>query len=141
MSLLAILIQKRLNIQSCNIDFTTMPISENVKIQRNNRTVGDKPVKIQCGVTMLNAPVATLEATAQIVFPESFTSGTIPTVVCNFGGYGSPGEAWTDTPNSSWGGCVFSAVGVTNSGFAARCRRFDGATLLGTYYVNWIAIG
>lgn len=118
-----------------------MPISGNLKIQRNNRTVGDKSVKIQCGVTMLNAPVATLEATAQIVFPESFTSGTIPTVVCNFGGYGGPGDPWTDTPNSSWGGCSFSAVGVTNSGFTARCRRFDGATLLGTYYVNWIAIG
>lgn len=128
-------------IKADNIDFTTMPIAGNPKIQRNNRTVGDKPVKIQCGVAMLNAPVATLEATAQIVFPESFTSGTIPTVVCSFGGYGSPDEAWTDTPNSSWGGCAFSAVGVTNSGFTARCRRFDGATLLGTYYVNWIAIG
>lgn len=124
-----------------NIDFTTMPISENTKIQRNNRTVGDKPVKIQCGVAMLNAPVAILETTTQITFPESFPSGTIPTVVCSFGGYGSPGEAWTDTPNSSWGGCAFSAVGVTNLGFTARCRRFDGATLLGTYYVNWIAIG
>lgn len=128
-------------IKADNIDFTTMPISGNPKIQRNNRTVGDKPVKIQCGVAMLNAPVATLEATAQITFPESFTSGTIPTVVCSFGGYGGQGEAWTDTPNSSWGGCAFSAVGVTNSGFTARCRRFDGATLLGTYYVNWIAIG
>ena len=124
-----------------NIDFTTMPISENTKIQRNNRTVGDKPVKIQCGVAMLNNPVATLEATAQITFPESFPSGTIPTVVCSFGGYGQPGDGWTDTPNSSWGGCTFSAVGVTNSGFTARCRRFDGTMLLGTYYVNWIAIG
>lgn len=124
-----------------NIDFTTMPIAGNFKIQRNNRTVGDKPAKIQCGVAMINVPTQAVESAATITFPKQFTAGTIPTVVCSFGGYGSPGEAWTDTPSSSWGGCVFSAVGVTNSGFTARCRRFDGDMLLGTYYVNWIAIG
>ncbi len=74
-----------------------------------------------------------------VVFPKQFK--TIPTVVCSFGGYGQPGDGWTDTPNSSWGGCVFSAVGVTNTSFTARCRRFDSVQLLGTYYVNWIAIG
>lgn len=88
---------------------------------------------------MLNVPSNALEATIQITFPKQFK--TLPTVVCSFGGYGSPGEAWTDTPNSSWGGCSFSAVAVTNTSFTARCRRFDGAQLLGTYYVNWIAIG
>ena len=123
------------------IDFTAMPIAETTKIQRNNRTVGDKPVKIQCGVAMINAPTNTVEAAATITFPKQFTAGTIPTVVCSFGGYGQPGDGWTDTPNSSWGGCAFSAVGVTNTSFTARCRRFDGAPLLGTYYVNWIAIG
>lgn len=88
---------------------------------------------------MLNVPSNTLEATIQIAFPKQFK--TIPTVVCSFGGYGLPGDAWTDKPNASWGGCAFSAVGVTNTSFTARCRRFDGAQLLGTYYVNWIAIG
>lgn len=90
---------------------------------------------------MLNVPAQTIESAVQITFPKSFTSGTIPTVVCSFGGYTGPGDGWTDTPNSSWGGCAFSAVGVTNTSFTARCRRFDGATLLGVYYVNWIAIG
>lgn len=90
---------------------------------------------------MLNVPAQAIESTIQITFPKSFTSGTIPTVVCSFGGYTGPGDGWTDTPNPSWGGCAFSAVGVTNTSFTARCRRFDGATLLGVYYVNWIAIG
>lgn len=88
---------------------------------------------------MLSVPSNTLEATIQINFPKQFK--TLPTVVCSFGGYGQPGDGWTDTPNSSWGGCAFSAVGVTSSGFTARCRRFDGVLLLGTYYVNWIAVG
>lgn len=115
-----------------------MPIAEKVKVKRNNTTT-DKPVNIQCGVAMINAPTATLEVAAQITFPKQFK--TLPTVVCSFGGYTGPGDAWTDTPNPSWGGCAFSAVGVTNTSFTARCRRFDGATLLGVYYVNWIAIG
>ncbi len=115
-----------------------MPITEKVKVKRNNTTT-DKPVNIQCGVAMINVPTVTLEAAAQITFPEQFK--TIPTVVCSFGGYGGSGDPWTDTPNPSWGGCAFSAVSVTNTSFTARCRRFDGAQLLGTYYVNWIAIG
>lgn len=123
------------------IDLTTMPIAETTKIQRKNKTVGDMPVKIQCGVAMINVPTQAVEGAATITFPKQFTAGTIPTVVCSFGGYGQPGDGWTDTPNSSWGGCAFSAVGVTNTSFTARCRRFDGAQLLGTYYVNWIAIG
>lgn len=118
-----------------------MPIAETTKIQRKNKTVGDRPVKIQCGVAMINVPTQAVEGAATITFPKPFTAGTIPTVVCSFGGYGQPGDAWTDTPNSSWGGCAFSAVAVTNTSFTARCRRFDGAQLLGTYYVNWIAIG
>lgn len=117
-----------------------MPIGEKVKVKRNDATT-DKPVNVQCGVAMLNAPTQTVEATVTITFPTQFRAGTIPTVVCSFGGYGQPGDQWTNTPNSSWGGCAFSAVGVTNTSFTARCRRFDGAPLLGTYYVNWIAIG
>lgn len=115
-----------------------MPLEEKVKVKRNNTTT-DKPVNVQCGVAMLNVPAQAIEGTIQITFPKQFK--TIPTVVCSFGGYGQPGDRWTDTPNSSWGGCSFSAVGVTNTSFTARCRRFDGAQLLGTYYVNWIAIG
>ena len=115
-----------------------MPLEEKVKVKRNNTTT-DKPVNIQCGVAMLSVPSNALEATIQITFPKQFK--TIPTVVCSFGGYGQPGDGWTDKPNASWGGCAFSAVNVTNTSFTARCRRFDGAQLLGTYYVNWIAIG
>ena len=115
-----------------------MPLEEKVKVKRNNTTT-DKPVNVQCGVAMLSVPSNALEATVQITFPKQFK--TLPTVVCSFGGYGQPGDRWTDTPNSSWGGCAFSAVGATNTSFTARCRRFDGAQLLGTYYVNWIAIG
>lgn len=114
--------------------------SDFVQSKRNNASKSSSSI-IQHGVTMLNVPAQTIESAVQITFPKSFTSGTIPTVVCSFGGYTGPGDGWTDTPNSSWGGCAFSAVGVTNSGFTARCRRFDGTTLLGVYYVNWIAIG
>ena len=126
------------SITADKIDFTTMPLEEKVKVKRNN-TTADKPVNVQCGVAMLNVPAQAVEGTIQITFPKQFK--TLPTVVCSFGGYGQPGEGWTDTPNSSWGGCAFSAVAVTNTSFTARCRRFDGAQLLGTYYVNWIAIG
>ena len=115
-----------------------MPIAEKVKVKRNDTTT-DKSVKVQCGTAMINVPTQAVEGAATITFPEQFK--TIPTVVCSFGGYGQPGDGWTDTPNPSWGGCAFSAVGVTNTSFTARCRRFDGAQLLGTYYVNWIAIG
>nr|DAQ53623.1 MAG TPA: H-type lectin domain [Caudoviricetes sp.] len=112
--------------------------SDFVQSKRNNASKSSSSIT-QHGVAMLNVPSNALEATIQIAFPKQFK--TIPTVVCSFGGYGPPGEGWTDTPNSSWGGCAFSAVGVTNTSFTARCRRFDGAQLLGTYYVNWIAIG
>ena len=112
--------------------------SDFVQSKRNNASKSSSSI-IQHGVAMLNVPAQAIEGTIQIAFPKQFK--TIPTVVCSFGGYGSPGEDWTDTPNSSWGGCAFSAVGVTNTSFTARCRRFDGAQLLGTYYVNWIAIG
>ena len=133
-----ILANSSVKVNTHKIDFTTMPLEEKVKVKRNNTTT-DKPVNVQCGVAMLNVPSNALEATVQITFPKQFK--TLPTVVCSFGGYGQPGDGWTDTPNSSWGGCAFSAVGVTNTSFTARCRRFDGAQLLGTYYVNWIAIG
>ena len=126
------------SITADKIDFTTMPLEEKVKVKRNN-TTADKPVNVQCGVAMLNVPAQAVEGTIQITFPKQFK--TLPTVVCSFGGYGQPGDGWTDKPNASWGGCAFSAVGVTNTSFTARCRRFDGAQLLGTYYVNWIAIG
>ncbi len=50
-------------------------------------------------------------STIQISFSKAIQ--TIPTVVCSFGGYGSPGENWTDTQAASWGGCAFiSAMGI-----------------------------
>lgn len=112
--------------------------SDFIQSKRNNSSKSSSSI-VQHGVAMLNVPAVALEATAQIIFPKQFKN--IPTVVCSFGGYGGPGDPWTDTPNPSWGGCAFSAVSVTNTSFTARCRRFDGAQLLGTYYVNWIAIG
>lgn len=112
--------------------------SDFIQSKRNTTNKSSSSIT-QHGVAMLNVPSNALEATIQITFPKQFK--TLPTVVCSFGGYGQPGDEWTDTPNSSWGGCAFSAVGVTNTSFTARCRRFDGAPLLGTYYVNWIAIG
>ena len=112
--------------------------SDFIQSKRNNSSKSSSSI-IQHGVAMLNVPAATLETAVQIIFPKQFKN--IPTVVCSFGGYGGPGDPWTDTPNSSWAAAAFGAVGVTNSGFTARCRRFDGAQLLGTYYVNWIAIG
>lgn len=133
-----ILANSSVKVNTHKIDFTTMPLEEKVKVKRNNTTT-DKPVNVQCGVAMLNVPAQAVEGTIQITFPKQFK--TLPTVVCSFGGYGQPGDGWTDKPNASWGGCAFSAVNVTNTSFTARCRRFDGAQLLGTYYVNWIAIG
>ena len=112
--------------------------SDFIQSKRNNSSKSSSSIT-QHGVAMLNVSSNALEATVQITFPKQFK--TIPTVVCSFGGYGQPGDGWTDTPNSSWGGCAFSAVAVTNTSFTARCRRFDGTQLLGTYYVNWIAIG
>lgn len=70
-----------------------------------------------------------------------FKSGTVPTVICTYNGYGNANDPWTDTPNPSWAGATMGAVNVTNLGFTARCRRFDGATLRGSYYFSWIAIG
>lgn len=112
--------------------------SDFIQSKRNNASKSSGSI-IQHGVAMLNVPAQAIEGTIQITFPKQFK--TLPTVVCSFGGYGGPGDGWTDTPNPSWGGCAFSAVNVTNTSFTARCRRFDGAQLLGTYYVNWIAIG
>lgn len=112
--------------------------SDFIQSKRNNASKSSSSI-IQHGVAMLNVPAQAIESAVQITFPKQFK--TIPTVVCSFGGYSQPGDGWTDTPNASWGGCAFSAVNVTNTSFTARCRRFDGAQLLGTYYVNWIAIG
>lgn len=87
------------------------------------------------------APTDTIETTTTVAFPKIFKSGTVPTVICTYNGYGNASDPWTDAPNPSWAGASIGAVGVTNSGFTARCRRFDGATLRGTYYFSWIAIG
>ena len=116
-------------------------MQKKVKVKRNDTTT-DKPVNIQCGVAMINAPTATLEVAAQITFPKQFKSGTFPVVVCTFAGYTpNSGDAWTDTPLDTWGGASMSALKITNSSFKATIRRFDGAWLNGVYYFNWIAIG
>ena len=124
-----------------NIDFTDMPLAEKIQVKRDNDTQPVKPVIMQCGRSMIRITADTLEAPVNIQFSKPFKSGTIPMVVCTYNGYGNANDPWTDTPNSSWAGAAFGAVGVTNSGFIARCRRFDGAALRGTYYFSWIAIG
>ena len=50
-------------------------------------------------------------------------------------------DKWTDAPLGTWAGATMSALKITNSSFTAAIRRFDGATLQGVYYFNWIAIG
>ena len=118
-----------------------MPVAEKVKVKRNDTTT-DKPVNVQCGCARILVSANASEAIANIQFPKQFKSGTFPVVVCTFAGYTpNSGDAWTDTPLDTWGGAAIGAVNVTSSGFTARCRRFDGATLLGAYYFNWIAIG
>lgn len=128
-------------VKADNIDFTTMPLAEKVQVKRDNDTQPEKPVVMQCGRGRIVIPADTLEAPVNIQFSKPFKSDTIPVVICTYNGYGNTNDPWTDTPNSSWAGAAFGAVGVTNSGFTARCRRFDGATLRGTYYFSWIAIG
>lgn len=118
-----------------------MPLAEKVQVKRDNDTQPEKPAVMQCGRSRIIIPADTLEAPVNIQFSKPFKSGTVPVVICTYNGYGSASDPWTDTPNSSWAAAAFGAVGVTNSGFTARCRRFDGATLRGTYYFSWIAIG
>lgn len=118
-----------------------MPLAEKVQVKRDNDTQPEKPAVMQCGRSRIIIPADTLEAPVNIQFSKPFKSGTVPVVICTYNGYGSASDPWTDTPNPSWAGAAIGAVNVTSSGFTARCRRFDGATLLGAYYFNWIAIG
>ena len=124
-----------------NIDFTTMPIAGLITTKTNNDVNDKKPLAVQCGRARVVVPRDAIEATIDVQFPERFNSGAIPVVVCTYNGYGNASDEWSDTPNSSWAGAAFGAVAVTNSGFTARCRRFDGAMLIGVYYFSWIAVG
>ena len=99
------------------------------------------PAIIQYGRARVRVPTDVIEATTSVTFPKEFENGMIPTVICTYNGFGDASDSWTDTPNPSWAAAAFGAVGVTNSGFTARCRRFDGTTLRGVYYFSWIAIG
>jgi H-type lectin domain len=132
---------KEKSITADKIDFTTMPLAEKVTIKRNDTTT-DKPVNVQCGCARILVSANAFEAIANIQFPKQFKSGTFPVVVCTFAGYTpNSGDAWTNTPLDTWGGASMSALKITNSSFKATIRRFDGATLNGVYYFNWIAIG
>lgn len=111
-----------------------------VQSKRDDTTQPVASTIIQHGRAAVSAPGG-FEAIGSVVFPKQFKAGTIPTVVCSFNGYTPPGEGWTDSPNSSWAGISVAAVGLTNTSFAPRVRRFDGATLGGVYYFSWIAIG
>lgn len=123
------------------IDFTTMPLAEKVKVKRNDTTT-DKPVNVQCGCARILVSSPATEAITEIQFPKQFKSGTFPIVVCTYTGYTSfASDKWTDAPLGTWAGATMSALKITNSSFTAAIRRFDGATLQGAYYFNWIAIG
>lgn len=118
-----------------------MPIAGLIATKTDNTVNAKKPLAVQCGRARVVVPTDAIEATVVVQFPEQFNSSVKPVVTCTYNGYGNASDQWSDTPNPSWAGAAIGAVGVTNSGFTARCRRFDGAMLRGTYYFNWIAIG
>ena len=129
------------SITADKIDFTTMPLAEKVKVKRNDTTT-DKPVNVQCGCARILVSSPATEAITEIQFPKQFKSGTFPVVVCTYTGYTSfASDKWTDAPLGTWAGATMSALKIANSSFTAAIRRFDGATLQGAYYFNWIAIG
>ena len=88
-----------------------------------------RDVKIQFGRGRVTATTGSDTAEA-VTFAEAFTER--PIVICNFIGYANASSAWTDTPNDSWGGMTFSAQNPSTTGFTARGRRNDGATLITT---------
>lgn len=129
------------SITADKIDFTTMPLAEKIKVKRNDTTT-DKSVSVQCGCARILVSSPATEAITEIQFPKQFKSGTFPVVVCTYTGYTSfASDKWTDAPLGAWAGATMSALKITNSSFTAAIRRFDGATLQGAYYFNWIAIG
>lgn len=115
--------------------------SDFIQAKRDSTNQPVEPVIFQYGRARVIAPTDTTETTTTVAFPKIFKSGTVPTVICTYNGYGNASDPWTDAPNPSWAGASIGAVNITNSSFAARCRRFDGATLRGSYYFSWIAIG
>ena len=118
-----------------------MPLAEKIKVKRNDITT-DKSVSVQCGCARILVSSPATEAITEIQFPKQFKSGTFPVVVCTYTGYTSfASDKWTDAPLGTWAGATMSALKITNSSFTAAIRRFDGATLQGAYYFNWIAIG
>ena len=118
-----------------------MPLAEKIKVKRNDTTT-DKSVNVQCGCARILVSSPATEAITEIQFPKQFKSGTFPVVVCTYTGYTSfASDKWTDAPLGTWAGATMSALKIANSSFTAAIRRFDGATLQGAYYFNWIAIG
>lgn len=132
-------------VKADNIDFTTMPIAGLIATKTDNTANGKQPLNIQCGRARILIPTQApqpVEAIVEVQFPEIFKGDTKPVVLCTYSGYtANATDAWTDAPLDTWAGAAIGAVGATNSSFKARIRRFDGATLLGAYYFNWIAIG
>lgn len=122
-----------------------MPVAGFIATKTNNDVNAKKPLKMQCGRGRILVPTQSpqpVEAIVEVQFPEIFKGDVKPVVLCTYSGYtANATDAWTDAPFDIWAGAAIGAVGVTNSGFTARCRRFDGATLLGAYYFNWVAIG
>lgn len=115
--------------------------SDFIQAKRDSTNQPVEPVIFQYGRARVIAPNDTIETTTTVAFPKIFKSGTVPAVICTYSGYGNANDPWTDAPNPSWAGATIGAVSITNSSFAARCRRFDGAMLRGSYYFSWIAIG
>lgn len=122
-----------------------MPVAGFIATKTDNTADDKQPLNIQCGRARILIPTQRpqpVEAIVEVQFPEIFKGDIKPVVLCTFSGYtGSVADAWTDSPIADWAGAAIAAVGTTNSSFKARIRRFDGATLLGAYYFNWIAIG
>lgn len=106
---------------------------------RRNTTNSVANAIIQHGRGMISIP-STSDGSQTLTFPVAFKSGTIPTVVAQFYGYGS-GGTFQDTTNDSWGGATFSAQNATNTAVTIRARRNDGSAFGGDYYYTWIAVG
>ncbi len=79
-------------------------------IKRNNASKSSGST-IKHGVAMLNRSCLRWLKVLFKRFSKTIQNNSYRSLF--FGGYGSPGEGWTDTPNSSWAD-AFSAAGATN---------------------------
>ena len=94
-----------------------------IQSKQDNATLPVTPAIIQYGRARVRVSTDTVEATTLVTFPKEFENGMIPlsfvriTVMETLVIRGQIHQI-------RLAGATFGAVGVTNSGFTARCRRF-----------------